>query len=129
MAPTETPLLLPLTTDPFWLEARPRLVSTEGDPAAFTFDWHRIDAPGHRLAVQVRTLDAMGWEEAQAATDTEAKIALVASRCLVSAWCDGKPLSLGSVPHLQRRVIAGLVYSLSSTGLDPFGAPPAASPR
>lgn len=129
MAPTEAPSLLPLTTDPFWLEARPRLISGPDEPAAFTFDWHRIDAPGHRLAVQVCTLDSMGWEEAQAVTEVEAKIALVAGKCLKSAWCDGAPIPLGRVPHLQRRVIAGLVFSLSSTGIDPFGAPPVASPR
>lgn len=119
---TTEPRLLPLTTDLFWLEARPRLVDDQ-----WHFDWSRTDSPGHRLAVQVCTLDSLGWEEANQTSDTEAKIALVASRCLKSAWCEGKSLPLASVPHLQRRVIAGLVYSLSSTGLDPFGAPPAAS--
>lgn len=121
MAPTE-PRILPLTTDPFWLEARPRLVDD-----SWQFEWHRIDAPSHRLAMQVCTLDSMGWEEANQCPDAESKIGVVAGRCLKQAWCEGKLIPLGTVPHLQRRIVASHVYSLSTTGLDPFGAPPAAS--
>ena len=120
------PELVPLRADvPFWVEARPRLV----DDGQWAFDWVRIPTPGTRLAVQVKTLDPIAFEAVRATEDSDARVKLIGEHCLVAAAYQGTTVPLASVPPLQRYSIAGAVFSLSASGLDPFGERPVASPR
>jgi len=124
MASDTPPELVPLRADvPFWVEARPRL-----DGEAWVFDWVRVGQPGKRLAVQVKTLDLFAFEEVRAQDDNEKRVAAITEKCLVAASHDGSPIPLASVPPMQRYAIAGAIFHLSASGLDPFGDRPAASP-
>ncbi len=124
------PELVPIRSDvPFWVEARPRRVAVaDSGEDQWAFDWVRIGTPGKRLAVQVKTLDLLSFEEVRASEDADLRVRLITERCLVAASYDGAPIPLGSVPAMQRYAIAGAIFSLSASGLDPFGERPAASP-
>jgi hypothetical protein len=125
MATDTPPELVPLRADvPFWVEARPRKLDDE----SWVFDWVRVPSPGKRLAVQVKTLDLFAFEEVRALDDNDKRVATITERCLVAASHDGLPVPLASVPPMQRYAIAGAIFQLSASGLDPFGERPAVSP-
>ena len=78
--------------------------------------------------MQVKTLDLFAFEEVRAQEDNDKRVATITEKCLVAASHDGAPVSLAVIPPMQRYAIAGAIFQLSASGLDPFGERPAVSP-
>ena len=128
---TKPPEIVPIRSDqPFWLESRAvQIPQPEGvKDIVWGFEWVRVPKPGLSFAVQVRTIDPATFEEARKTDDADLRMGLLADKIVVACAYRGELLGADAVPRTRAWEIAGAVFQMSASGLDPFGGPPVASP-
>lgn len=103
------------------------LVELAPSSAGDAYEWRRVHLAGDRITATVRCLSLIEQREAGAVEEPMSRIDAVLSKALLSATFERSAIQPEEIPVEHRVTLAGLIFRLSTTGVDPFGEAPVGS--